>query len=117
MCFSELGGYKDNLAIGGDFRIGVRNAYKGKGYGRMCVEYAYSKLAEEGYKIGETIITSKRIPSIMLHLSLGFYPCYNMKYVTYKHNLKYINLIQRIRLNLHLYKCYNEYKKKIERFA
>lgn len=104
------GGYRCNSKIGGDFRIGVRNDYKGFGYGRMSVEYAYSRLADEGYIYGETMITIKRIPSLMLHFSLGFIPQYNMKFVTYKDNLKYINFVQRIRLTYLLHKYYNQYK-------
>lgn len=107
------GGYKCNSKIGGDFRIGVRNEFKGKGYGRMCVEYAYSQLAAEGFELGESVITIKRKPSVMLHFSLGFVPQYKMKYVTHKSNLKYINLIQRLRLTYRLSKYYHQYKKRL----
>ena len=57
------GRYKRNPKVGGDYRIGVRNDYKGKGIGRMCVEYAYSRLAEQGFHIGESVIEIKRTTS------------------------------------------------------
>ena len=81
----------------------------------MCVEYAYSRLAEQGFRLGESIITIKRIPSLLLHFSLGFEPRYDMRYVTYKNNLKNINLIQRIRLTYLLYKYHNNYKIKLKK--
>ncbi len=109
------GGYKANSIIGGDFRIGVKNEFKKRGLGRMCVEYAFSRLAEEGYKFGESVITIKRVPSLMLHFSLGFVPRYNMKYVTYRDNLKYINIIQRIRLTIMLHKYYKQYRNNLKK--
>lgn len=105
------GGYRQNSKVGGDFRIGVKSEFQGCGLGRMCVEYAYARLADEGYKFGESIITIKRIPSLMLHFSLGFVPRYDTKYVTHKDNLKNINIIQRIRLTILLYKYYSKYLK------
>lgn len=108
------GEYKANPKIGGDFRIGVKNEFKGNGIGRLCIEYAYSQLANEGYKFGESVISIKRVQSLMLHFSLGFIPRYNMKYVTYKDKLKYINYIQRIRLTYVLHKYYKQYEKKVK---
>lgn len=111
------GGVKGEPSVGGEFRIGVRNEFKGCGFGRMCVEYAFSRLQEEGYKLGESIITIKRVPSLMLHFSLGFMPRYNMKYVSIRSNLKNINSIQRVRLTFRLFKYYCVYKNKfIESF-
>ena len=109
------GGYKSNPVVGGDYRIGVHNHFKGHGLGRMCIEYAYSRLADEGFRFGESIITIKRVPSLMLHFSLGFEPRYDMRFVTYKDNLKYINLIQRVRLSYMLYKYHKQYLTKLKK--
>lgn len=106
--------FKDNPKVGGDYRIGVHNNYKGNGLGRMCVEYAYSRLAEQGIRLGESIITIKRVPSLLLHFSIGFEPQYDMRYVSFKKNLRYINFIQRIRLTYLLYKYYNIHRKKLK---
>lgn len=111
----SFGGYKSNPKVGGDYRIGVHNNYKGNGLGRMCVEYEYSRLADQGFRLGESIITIKRVPSLLLHFSLGFEPRYDMRYVTYKNNLKYINFIQRIRLTYLLYKHHKQYKNKLKK--
>lgn len=112
---ASFGGYKSNPKVGGGYRIGVHNNYKGNGLGRMCVEYAYSRLADQGFRLGESIITIKRVPSLLLHFSLGFEPRYDMRYVTYKNNLKYINFIQRIRLTYLLYKHHKQYKNKLKK--
>ena len=106
----SYGGFKANPNVGGDYRIGVRNEYQGNGLGTMCVEFAYSRLAEQGYRLGESIITIKRSRSILLHFSLGFEPQFDMRYVTYKDNLKNINFIQKIRLIILLRKYYNQHK-------
>ena len=109
------GTYKSNLKVGGAYRLGVHNGLKGKGIGRMCLVYAYSKLSDEGFKLGESIVTIKRIPSLLLHFSLGFEPQYDMRYVSFKENLRYINFIQRIRLTYMLYKYHKQYKRKLKR--
>lgn len=114
-CASVSWGYRQKPKVGGDFRIGVKSEFQGCGLGRMCVEYAYARLADEGYKLGESVITVKRVPSLMLHFSLGFEPRYNMRYVSYKGNLKNINLIQRVRLTFSLYAYYQKYKKCLKR--
>jgi len=110
-----LGGVKNKSKIGGDFRVCVRNEFKGKGIGRMCIEFACSRLSDEGYKFIESIITSKRVPSIMLHFSLGLKPRFNMNYTAFNSNLKNINFIQRIRLTLLLYKYYRLYKVRLKK--
>ena len=109
------GTYKSNLKVGGAYRLGVHNGMKGKGIGRMCLVYAYSKLSDEGFKLGESIVTIKRIPSLLLHFSLGFKPRYDIRFVTYKDNLKYINLIQRVRLTYLLYKYHKQYQNKLKK--
>lgn len=109
------GEYKSNPKVGGAYRLGVHNNYKGNGLGRMCLEYAYSRLADQGFRLGESIVTIKRIPSLLLHFSLGFEPRYDMRYVTYKDNLKYINFIQRLRLTYQLHKYHQQYKNKLKK--
>ena len=108
------GGYKANPFVGGDYRIGVHNDSKGNGLGRMCVVYAFSRLAEQGFRLGESIITIKRVPSLLLHFSLGFEPRYNMKYVTCNTFFKYTSIVQRLRLTLLLYKYNKQYKKRLK---
>lgn len=80
----------------------------------MCVEYAYSRLASQGFVLGESIITIKRVPSLLLHFSLGFEPRYDIRYVTFKKNLRNINFVQRIRLTYLLYKYYKQYTGKLK---
>lgn len=109
------GTYRDNSNVGGDYRIGVHNNFKGNGLGRMCVEYAFSRLAEQGIRLGESIITIKRVPSLLLHFSLGFEPQYDVRYVSFKKNLKHIGFVQRVRLTYLLYKYHNIYKKKLKK--
>ena len=108
------GGYKLNPIVGGDYRIGVHNNYKGNGLGRMCVVYAFSRLEEQGFRLGESIITIKRVPSLLLHFSLGFEPRYNMRYVTCNTFFKYTSIVQRLRLTVLLYKYNKQYKKKLK---
>lgn len=109
------GTYRENSNVGGDYRIGVHNNYKGNGLGRMCVEYAFSRLAEQGIRLGESIITIKRVPSLLLHFSLGFEPRYDMRNVTFKKNLKNRGFVQQIRLTYLLYKYHNIYKNKLKK--
>lgn len=49
----SIGLYKNNPNIGGDFRIAVTKKAQNQGYGRLCVLYAFSKLASLGVKNGE----------------------------------------------------------------
>lgn len=112
------GRYKRNPKVGGDFRIGVHNNYKGNGLGRMCVEYAFSRLAEEGIRLGESIITIKRVPSLLLHFSLGFEPQYDTRFtiLSTKRNLKYyLYYIQRKRISHLLLKYNKQYKNKLKK--
>ena len=112
-----VGGYKQNNKVGGDYRIGVHNDYKGNGIGRMCVEYAFSRLAEQGFRIGESIIEIKRIPSLLLHFSLGFEPQYDMRFTALntKRNINYyLRFIQRKRISGLLCKYHQLYKKKLK---
>ena len=78
-----------------------------------CVVYAFSRLAHQGYRLGESIITIKRVPSLLLHFSLGFEPQYNMKYVTNNTFFKYTSIVQRLRLTYLLYKYNKQHKKRL----
>lgn len=111
--FQEIGGeavatvsiglYKSNPKIGGDFRIGVTKDAQGRGYGRLCILYAFSKLAAMGIKNGESAIGFKRKKSLYLHYSLGFRPQFNNTYLAeknYRPWLKNLNIILKTRLYL-----------------
>lgn len=37
----SIGLYKSNPKVGGDFRIGVTKEAQGRGYGRLCILYAF----------------------------------------------------------------------------
>ena len=77
----SIGLYRKNRNIGGDFKLGVVKDCQGKGYGNLCVLYAFSKLKSMGIQFGESAIRIKRIKSLYLHFSLGFRPQYNVKYL------------------------------------
>lgn len=99
----SIGVYKTNPKIGGDFRIGVTKAAQGKGYGRLCILYAFSRLAACGIKHGESAIAFKRKESLYLHYALGFKPQPNLKYAankTVEKRLKNLNFILKFRLKI-----------------
>lgn len=77
----SMGVYKNNTNVGGDFRIGVTKTAWGRGYGRLCILYAFSKLASMGIQSGESAIMFKRKKSLYLHYALGFRPQYNTNYL------------------------------------
>lgn len=107
----SIGLYKANPKIGGDFRIGVTKESQGKGYGRLCILFAFSQLAAKGVKYGESAIVFKRKESLYLHYALGFKPQPNLKYVanqTEGKKLKNFNLILKYRLK----KSYRDYLRK-----
>ena len=108
------GGYLNKPKVGGDYRIGVINEYKRRGIGRMCVEYAYSQLSNEGFRLGESLIMVKRIPSLNLHFSLGFIPRYDTRYVTYNLEIKNTSFTQRILLTLRLHHVYHSYLRQLK---
>ena len=104
----STGIYKANPSIGGDFRIGVIKGEQNKGYGRLCILYAFSKLASMGIKNGESAIAFKRKESLNLHFSLGFRPQYNARYLAEQHphvRMKNLNII----LNVRLYLSYHRF--------
>lgn len=104
----SIGLYKANPKIGGDFRIGVTKESQGKGYGRLCILFAFSQLAAKGVKYGESAIAFKRKESLYLHYALGFKPQPNLRYVankTAEKKLKNLNFILKFRLR----KSYRNY--------
>jgi GNAT superfamily N-acetyltransferase len=84
----SIGLYKANPQIGGDFRIGVTQASQGKGYGRLCILFAFSQLASMGIKYGESAITIKRKKSLQLHYMLGFKSQTDLHYVANENSIK-----------------------------
>ena len=107
----SIGLYKANPKVGGDFRIGVTKAAQGKGYGRLCILFAFSQLAAMGIKYGESAIMFKRKESLYIHYSLGFRPQTNLRYVANKSagkKVKNLNFILKFRL----WKSYRDYLKK-----
>lgn len=99
----SIGLYKNNPQIGGDFRIGVTEKAQGRGLGRLCILYAFSKLATMGVTNGESAIAFKRKKSLFLHYSLGFRPQFNNRFLAEKNHmrwLKNLNLILKARLFL-----------------
>lgn len=75
-----IGVYKTNPKMGGDFRIGVTEEAQGKGYGRLCILFAFSQLAARGVKFGESAIAFKRKESLYLHYALEFKPQLNTRF-------------------------------------
>lgn len=98
----SIGTYRDNKKVGGIFRIGCKNEYKGNHFGNAIVLYALSQLQASGYELCEDIVSAKREISLLMHMNLGFEPQFNWRYVTYKKNLKNVNFIQKIRLRFRL---------------
>lgn len=109
----SIGQYKTNPKVGGDFRIGVKNEAQGKGLGRICIVYAFSKLAERGLKIGESAIAFKRKESLYLHYATGFRPQLRNKYLAFKTtSLKRFNIILKFRQYLNYHSFVNSENKK-----
>lgn len=107
----SIGKYKNKSHIGSAFRFGVHRKIQGKGYGRLIILYAYSKLQDEGVKYAETIISFKRKQSLYLHYSIGFKPQLLAKYITVPiySKFKKFNFILTLRLKSH----YNKYLKSL----
>lgn len=68
------GRYIKNPSIGGDARIAVLPSEQGKGLGLFIINYAFHYLRDLGIDNAESVITLKRIQSILLHLKCGFHP-------------------------------------------
>lgn len=110
----SIGIYKTNPNVGGDFRIGVTKSAQGKGYGRLCILFAFSQLAAIGVKYGESAISFKRKESLNLHYALGFKPQPNLKYVankTAEKKIKNLNFILKFRLRLSYWKYLRKERK------
>lgn len=69
--------YVASPKVGGDFKIGVKKDFQGKGLGRLVILYAFSRLKERDLEVGESSIFIKRKTSLYLHFKLGFKPQYN----------------------------------------
>ncbi len=110
-CAISIGQFKENLNVGTVYRIAVANEYKRKGIGLLLVLFGYAKLRERGLKLGESIISSKRKPSFFLHLSLGFKPQYDNRYISFHGALRNTNFLQKIRLKCRAKKYYKDYIK------
>ena len=72
--------YVHTPKVGGDFKIGVKKDFQGRGLGRLVILYGFSRLKERGIEVGESSIQIKRDTSLYLHFKLGFRPQYNPKY-------------------------------------
>lgn len=107
----SIGRYRTNPSIGGAFRLGVTKNAQNKGYGKLCLLFAFSKLSSLGVKNGESAISFKRKESQYLHYALGFRPRYNLKYVAAQKSqlrMKNFNLLLKFRL----YESYRSFLKR-----
>lgn len=100
--------YKEKPSVGGVCRIALKKAYRKKGLGVYIVLLGYSYLKGIVSK-GESIITSKRIESLLIHFRIGFLPVYNFSQISYTGSLKNINFIQRLRLKMKLKCVHNKF--------
>lgn len=103
----SIGRYKNNPEVGGDARIAVSKNYQGRGLGKFVIAYGYTKLREQGVRLGESIISVPRKQSILLHYQCGFFPQYNKKYFQYSVQKRY--WFVHYRVNKELKKLYKEY--------
>ncbi len=103
------GVFKNNPHVGSIARLAVKPEYQGKGLGKFIILYGYHWLRSEGIRYGESLISSKRDRSIMVHLSCGFRPQLNMGEITWKGGEQNTNYIQRWRLNRKLDKLSAEF--------
>lgn len=108
----SCGLYRENKKVGGAYRLAVSNELKNKGIGKLLMILPLSYLKEQGIKLAESIIASKRIQSCFVHFELGFFPQLNAKYFSYKGALKNINTLQSLRLKFRALNYYWKYLKK-----
>lgn len=106
--------YVSNEKVGGDFKIGVKNKFQGKGLGRLVILYAFSRLKERGLEVGESSIFIKRSTSLYLHFKLGFRPQYNPKYFALPTSSSFYCLIKIVPL-LKLWITYRRFLKSEKR--
>lgn len=102
----SVGFYKKKPQWSGLFRIAVRKDFQGKHYGYAIVLFALSYLQSLGVKYCEDIVSSKRLPSLNMHMNVGFEPLFNVKKAIYTANQKNVNLIQSLRLYFYLKKVH-----------
>lgn len=105
----SLGFYKQNPEWSGLFRIAVMKDFQGMHYGCAIVLFALSYLQSMGVKYCEDIVSSKREPSLNMHLNIGFEPLLNVKNAIYTANQKNVNFIQSVKLYFRLKRAHNKY--------
>ena len=113
----SLGIYKNNPKWSGLFRIAVRKDFQGMHYGYAIVLFALSYLQSMGVKYCEDIVSSKRIPSLNMHLNIGFEPLLNVKNAIYTANQKNVNFIQSVRLFYRLKNAHKKYLRNLENLS
>jgi GNAT superfamily N-acetyltransferase len=108
----SIGTYKSNPEVGGLFRLAVRKDYQNKGLGKSIILLGYYKLMDRGIKFGESVISSHRTKSMILHFKCGMFPQYDPNQVVHKNSNFNKNIIQRIRGRRILRKAEKMYKKR-----
>ncbi len=68
------GRYRKNPEYGGDARIAILPTEQGKGLGFFAINYAFHYIKNQGISKGETVISLRRTPSLLLHFKCGFRP-------------------------------------------
>lgn len=104
----SVGQYAKSPKVGGDFKIGVRKEFQGKGLGRLVILYGFSRLKERGLEVGESAIQIKRDTSLYLHFKLGFRPQYKPRYFALPVSSKLYSIIKFFPL-LKLRRAYNKF--------
>ena len=105
----SMGKYKSMPSTGGDCRIAVLPAYRGKNLGLILLNFAILKLKERGYSTFITLIASKRKTSVFMHFRCGFKPMKNNYFVAHGAKLLVLRLLYGRRLRLITNAYYNEY--------
>lgn len=95
----SFGNFRENKDAGGVFRIAVSKKYQNKGLGKYVILYAYNKLKERGKTVGESIISSHRTKSILVHISIGFEQQTDYKKTNHKTANYNKNFVQKYRAN------------------
>lgn len=108
----SLGVYREMPSVGGVFRIAVKKSHQGLKLGRFVILYAYHKLHENGIEIGESVISSYRQKSILVHLSCGFRPQTDISKIAHKTVNFNKNFVQRYRALRAIKKAMKVYREK-----
>lgn len=95
----SFGNFRENKNAGGVFRIAVSKKYQNKGLGKYVILYAYNKLKERGKTLGESIISSHREKSILVHMSIGFEQQKDSEEINHKTANYNKNFVQKYRAN------------------